>query len=123
MNIDHTLSIKASSIPTDGLFTVNMTTTDESTDTKSTVVQSPLSTTATITMPLIQEQQQQQRVYQHRSGTFDLARQLIAETSESEKSDESHRILRHSNNVYPSDESTRMHFTSTYNNNLPDCFK
>jgi hypothetical protein len=133
--------------PCDLSFTVNMTTTEDDsssrTDTKSTVIHSPASTIATITsppqptpvnvvkpiitlsqtppLPSQQHSQHHQKLsalkYHH--ATFDLARKLVAETSESALSDisiERQHDTWTQNTAYQSKHPHRMRLSSSYNN-------
>ncbi|CAF0743350.1 unnamed protein product [Adineta steineri] len=158
--------------PCDLSFTVNMTTTEDDTssrtDTKSTVIHSPASTVATITTPQpstpvnavksavvpfhlsaspsqppvnimkpavmssplpaptsslpppqLQQQQQQQQVLRYRPVPFNLARKLVADTSESALSDISidHQQEPWTQNIaYQSRHPQRMRLSSSYNN-------
>ncbi|CAF1388591.1 unnamed protein product [Adineta ricciae] len=126
--------------PCDLSFTVNMTTTeDESssrTDTKSTIIHSPASTAATITLltpvnsakviaapaqtsNLPSQSLQKHPVMRYRPMPFDLARKLVAETSESALSDislEHHRDPWTQNIVYQSKHPQRTRLSSSYNN-------
>ncbi|UJR28686.1 hypothetical protein I4U23_009915 [Adineta vaga] len=131
--------------PCDLSFTVNMTTTEDDsssrTDTKSTVVHSPASTVATITssMPLAlsppvniakpvvvtsqtpspSQPLQKQPVMRYRPMPFDLARKLVAETSESALSDISveHQHDPWTQNIaYQSKHPQRTRLSSSYNN-------
>jgi hypothetical protein len=96
--------------PYDLSFTVNMTTTEDETNTKSTRIHSPTSTVVAIPS----------QVSKYRSRPFNLAHQLIAETSESEISVKldswTQNIVYQSKNLQP----TRL--SSSYNN-LNDSLK
>jgi hypothetical protein len=126
--------------PCDLSFTVNMTTTeDESssrTDTKTTVVNSPASTVTTIVsqtplqppppppMNIVKpavasSQQPQQQVVRYRPAPFNLARKLVAETSESalsEMSVEHQHEPWTQNIVYQSKNPQRTRLSSSYSN-------
>jgi hypothetical protein len=118
--------------PCDLSFTVNMTTTEDDdisrTDTKSTVIASPTSTVVTMTpqpMNIIKpsvtpsQSQQKQQVSRYRPALFDLARKLVAETSESALSEIS---IEHQhepwtqNIVYQSKNPQRTRLSSSYSN-------
>lgn len=124
--------------PCDLSFTVNMTTEDDNssrTDTKSTVIASPTSTVITITSPTSQPQppptvnivkpavvkptQLQQQVLKCRPAPFNLARKLIAETSESALSEisvEQQHAPWTQNIVYQSKHPQRIRLSSSYSN-------
>ena len=120
--------------PCDLSFTVNMTTTEDDsssrTDTKSTVIASPTSTVVTVTSPAPQpplppppppviSSQSQQQVPKCRPVPFNLARKLIAETSESALSEisveQSHEPWTQ-NIVYQSKHPQRTRLSSSYSN-------
>jgi hypothetical protein len=112
-----------------------MTTTDDDnssrTDTKSTVIASPTSTVVTVTSQPLQsvnpvkpsvtpsQLQQKQQVPRYRPMPFDLARKLVAETSESALSELS---IEHQhepwtqNIVYQSKNPQRTRLSSSYSN-------
>lgn len=129
--------------PCDLSFTVNMTTTDDDnssrTDAKSTVIASPASTVMTITssalqsVPVVSATQQQASIpkqtvvppqlqkpsVKYRPTPFNLARKLIAETSESALSDISvdHQHEPWTQNIaYQSKGYQRTRLSSSYNN-------
>jgi hypothetical protein len=124
--------------PCDLAFTVNMTTEDDNssrTDTKSTVIASPTSTvitmtspppTVNITKPTVVSpqpppppQQQPSQIPRYRVTPYNLARKLVAETSESALSEIS---LEHQdepwtqNIVYQSKHPQRTRLSSSYSN-------
>jgi hypothetical protein len=118
--------------PCDLSFTVNMTTTEDDnssrTDTKSTVIASPTSTVTTVisppsimntVKPAVVAQQQQTQVLRYRPAPFNLARKLVAETSESALSEIS---VEHQhepwmqNIVYQSKHPQRTRLSSSYSN-------
>ena len=123
--------------PCDLSFTVNMTTTEDDnssrTETKSTVIVSPSSTVATIVPPepavvtpvnLVKpigslQQIQHVQVPKYRPAPFNLARKLIAETSESALSELSieHRYEPWTQNIaYQSKQTQRTRLSSSYSN-------
>jgi len=127
--------------PCDLSFTVNMTTTEDDsssrTDTKTTVVNSPASTVTTIVSstplqpppppppmniakPVVASSQQpQQQVVRYRPAPFNLARKLVAETSESalsEMSVEHQHEPWTQNIVYQSKNPQRTRLSSSYSN-------
>jgi hypothetical protein len=113
-----------------------MTTEDDNssrTDTKSTVIASPTSPVITIisppptvnivkpavVSPRQQQQQQQQQVLRYRPASFDLARKLVAETSESALSEISveHQHEPWTQNIaYQSKHPQRTRLSSSYSN-------
>lgn len=127
--------------PCDLSFTVNMTTEDDNssrTDTKSTVIASPTSTVVTITSPLPPPvpppsvvnnikpvvispplPTYQQHIVRYRPVPFNLARKLVAETSESalsELSVDQHHEPWTQNIVYQSKRPQRTRLSSSYSN-------
>ena len=92
-------------------FTVNMSTTEDGTDTKSTILHSPVSLVDTVTTPTAQ-----QSMVQYRPAPYDLARQLIADTSESELSIPPQRESWTNNVFYRSKNRQRPRLSSSYNN-------
>lgn len=130
--------------PCDLSFTVNMTTEDDNssrTDTKSTVIASPTSTVITITSPLPVPSPSvvnnikpvvisspppppllppyQQQIIRYRPVPFNLARKLVAETSESalsELSVDQHHEPWTQNIVYQSKHPYRTRLSSSYSN-------
>jgi len=123
--------------PCDLSFTVNMTTTEDETssrtETKSTVIASPTSTVVTLTSPTVPvptpvptiktpvqlSQPQQAQMSKYRPVPFNLARKLIAETSESALSDisvEQQREPWTQNVVYQSRQPQRTRLSSSYSN-------
>jgi hypothetical protein len=124
--------------PCDLSFTVNMTTTEDDsssrTDTKSTVIASPTSTVVTITSPpqqvhivkptVVSSQPpppppQQTQISRYRPAPFNLARKLIADTSESALSEisvEQQHEPWTRNIAYQSIYPQRTRLSSSYNN-------
>ncbi|CAF3629301.1 unnamed protein product [Rotaria sordida] len=127
--------------PCDLSFTVNMTTTEDDnssrTDAKSTIIASPSSTVVTITSPppqppppqpilpvpitkpTVVTSQSQQQIPRYRPGPFNLARKLIAETSESALSEisiEHHHEPWTQNIAYQSKVPQRTRLSSSYSN-------
>ena len=92
-------------------FTVNMSTTEDGTDTKSTIINSPISLVDSITAPSAQ-----QSMVQYRPAPYNLARQLIADTSESELSIPPQRESWTNNVFYRSKNRQRSRLSSSYNN-------
>lgn len=123
--------------PCDLSFTVNMTTTEDETssrtETKSTVIASPTSTVPTLTSPALPvptpvpiakppvplPQPQQPQMSKYRPVPFNLARKLVAETSESALSEisiEQQHIPWTQNVVYQSRPTQRTRLSSSYSN-------